>query len=89
MSLLAHVLACLSACPCLSARRTWLFRTLEDPGERCDLSLSQPAVVSLLRHRMEALQATAVPCRFPNGDAAAAQAWAAAGNERGPWRKDP
>ena len=39
---------------------TWLFRTREDPSERCDLSLSQPAVARAMGHRLEELQTTAV-----------------------------
>ena len=52
-----------SFAPGAPPQTAWLFRTREDPSERCDLSLSQPAMLSLLRRRLEELQATAVPCR--------------------------
>ena len=68
---------------------TWLFKTRSDPSERCDLSLAYPDVVIAMQQRLTALQATAVPCRFPNGDPAAQKAWDAAGGQRGPWLSDP
>jgi hypothetical protein len=54
--------------PWAPPQTTWLFKTREDESERCDLSLVYSDVVTYMKSRLGALQATAVPCRFPNGD---------------------
>eukprot|EP00040_Diaphanoeca_grandis_P015002 m.76267 g.76267 ORF g.76267 m.76267 type:complete len:547 (-) comp24880_c0_seq2:79-1719(-) len=63
---------------------TWLFRTRVDASERCDLSLSYPHVVIMLRARLVELQSGAVPCRYPNGDPDATKN----GPHVGPWEED-
>ena len=60
-----------------------------DQSERCDLSLAHPEIVVAMQQRLVELQKTAVPCRFPNGDAEASKAWKANGGQRGPWQADP
>jgi hypothetical protein len=46
----------------------WLFDIEQDPYETCDLAGSQPDVVSRLRRRLDELNTSAVPCRYPDAD---------------------
>ena len=55
-----------------AGQSVWLFRIADDPWERCDRALSEPAVVRRLRARLDELNASAVPCRYPDADAQAA-----------------
>eukprot|EP00038_Savillea_parva_P019001 m.26108 g.26108 ORF g.26108 m.26108 type:complete len:616 (+) comp4292_c0_seq1:218-2065(+) len=50
----------------------FLFDIEADPEERCDLSASMPAVVSVLMARLDVWNATAVPVRFPDSEPNAA-----------------
>jgi len=41
---------------------------VDDPQERWDLSLAEPEIVAKLMHRLDAYNATAVPCSYPPPD---------------------
>ena len=49
-------------------KNLWLFDIVNDPYEITDVSDLYPDVVQQLLQRLADYNATAVPCRFPEGD---------------------
>ena len=49
-------------------KNLWLFNITADPNEHNDLSASRPDIVKMMLDKLEAYQATAVPCRYPPED---------------------